>query len=149
MSGRRSRILAAIGCLGGTLLSVAYLAGFAGAASTARPRVPGVMQCTGKVQVRPGSYVLSCADANTMVEKIVWQSWTAKVATAHGVYSFNDCTPTCVAGKFHSDPAVLTLRNPVVTKHGWLFTRAVVVYRANSKRSVTVTQDLPRAPLTG
>jgi hypothetical protein len=73
---------------------------------------------------RPQSYVITCADAGIQLNKAQYQWWTRKTAHGSGVYTFNDCMPSCVAGTFHSQAAAFTLYRVVRTaKHGRLFTR--------------------------
>ncbi|MFZ1062444.1 MAG: hypothetical protein WAN30_03130 [Acidimicrobiales bacterium] len=54
------------------------------------------------LQVRPTSIVLTCADSNRYIENITWNSWSATDAHASGVLHWNDCTPSCYDGTWHS-----------------------------------------------
>ena len=58
------------------------------------------LSCSSKVGARPTSFVLFCADANAMVSSLKWTDWGDATAYATGVAKWNDCTPTCVAGKW-------------------------------------------------
>jgi hypothetical protein len=58
------------------------------------------LSCSGKIGARPTSYVLFCADANALVTSLKWTDWGDTTAYATGVAKWNDCTPTCVAGKW-------------------------------------------------
>jgi hypothetical protein len=104
------------------------------------------MTCAGKAVYEPSSYVIACADANSDLVDIHWTWWTSTDATALATYSANDCTPTCVAGKFHSYPAAVAFLAPQVTKYGTLFTRLRVLYEVGSKTHSFMT-TLPLRPL--
>jgi len=54
--------------------------------------------------IAPKELVLSCADANTLAKGLTWNNWGGATATATGIASWNDCTPTCVAGTWRSAP---------------------------------------------
>lgn len=89
-----------IGALAAVLLVVAVVASASGAS-----RVVGDCQHS---QVRPSSVILACADDNASFTHLRWSSFGGASAHATGVYAFNDCTPTCVAGHVHSYPVVIT-----------------------------------------
>jgi hypothetical protein len=67
--------------------------------------------------VRPGTFVISCADANTYLGKLSWTSWTPGLASATGTLEENDCTPYCAAGHFHAYPAVVVLWGSTAVKN--------------------------------
>jgi hypothetical protein len=67
--------------------------------------------------VRPGTFVISCADANTYLGKLSWTSWTPGLASATGRLEENDCTPYCAAGHFHAYPAVVVLWGSTAVKN--------------------------------
>ena len=118
-----------------------------GVAGWKAAEVPGVLQCTGKVQKTPTSYVLACADGNAVLLKIRWTTWTPTAATGRATYSFNNCTPYCAVGKFVSFPAAVALSAPKHASLGLLFTRAVIVYKDATGKRTTETEQLPTAPL--
>jgi hypothetical protein len=114
--------------LGTWLVSVLAAAGLAlglsasasatsGSATTA-PRMV-VFDCPGqaKALVEPRSFILTCADANSVLGKLSWTSWTPGVASATGVLEENDCTPYCAAGHFHSFPALVILWGDTAVKN--------------------------------
>jgi hypothetical protein len=92
------------------------------AATSREPAVPGeiaqaapepvIVDCTQSGQVRPGAYVITCADANTQLTNLQWTSWGPQTASAVGQMLMNDCTPTCVAGHDQTYPVRVTLSNP-------------------------------------
>ena len=116
--------------------------------STAHAALPGVMQCSGKVQARPESYVLSCAGANSELLKIHWTLWSSQTAVANATFSFDDCTLYCATGTFHSYPATVRLSSPRSTKSGLLFSEANIAYNGPSGRKI-FTQYLPTTLRSG
>jgi hypothetical protein len=82
------------------------------AATPVKSRVPVLVNCLKRGDVRPRSYVFACADANSAVIGLHWASWTSTDAFASGTYAFNDCIPFCVEGHLHSFPALVVLWRP-------------------------------------
>jgi hypothetical protein len=128
-----------------TTLPVAL--GFAGAAgpraaTDAGGKTPAVLTCSGKVVVKPVSYVLACADANTYFDAIRWTTWGGTSAAGSATFVQNNCAPTCAAGKFVKYPARLTFLAPKATKLGLLF--SVVRYRY----TVSASTGLPLTTLS-
>lgn len=106
--------------------------------------------CTHHGQVKPSDYILSCADAGSVLEHLVWKSWTARQAVATGVHALNDCTPDCVAGKFIDYPAVVRLwRSKPVSAHPGerYFTRITVRYTGPRPPAYTSMGQLVRGPV--
>ena len=58
------------------------------------------LSCSKNVGSKPTSYVLFCADANAMLSSLQWTAWGDATAYATGEAKWNDCTPTCVDGKW-------------------------------------------------
>jgi hypothetical protein len=100
---------------------------------------PGIIPCVGSPQRRPTKIVLACADYNSYVDKLSWSSWTARGATGHGTLVENDCTPSCVAGKFYSYRVVVELGKAVTTRYGLLFTTYKVSARSPIRPMLTDT----------
>jgi hypothetical protein len=101
-----------------SLAAGALALGLAGSASAApaRPAVSTpssvrtvVFDCPGDAVplVRPRTFILTCADANSLFDKLTWTSWTPGLASAKGLYQENDCTPNCADGHFHSYPVLV------------------------------------------
>jgi hypothetical protein len=84
------------------------LAASAGAA-TGQPAVTRyvLLNCLDKGQVRPGSYVLACADDGTGFQDLHWTSWTPRLASGYGTEYQNDCTPSCAEGHEHYYPVLV------------------------------------------
>jgi hypothetical protein len=88
-----------------------------------------VLNCQGRAQVRPGSYVLACADANDYLTALSWKSWGPGLASATGVQKENDCVPDCASGHFHSYPVDVIFWGSATARPGeQRFTRATLLY---------------------
>jgi hypothetical protein len=72
---------------------------------------PVVVDCAGQHQVRPAQFVLTCADGNSGLQRVLWQSWRAS-AYGTGAWWVNDCVPTCYQGHGHRFPALVVLWRP-------------------------------------
>ena len=81
-----------------------------GARAPSRPVAASTVlfDCLDHAEVEPADYILTCADANSVLARLVWTSWTARQAVATGVDELNDCTPDCAAGTFRNYPVVVT-----------------------------------------
>ena len=66
-----------------------------------------LVNCENKAQVRPGGYVLACADGGTGLESLHWTSWTPRLASGYGTEYQNDCLPSCAEGHEHYYPALV------------------------------------------
>jgi hypothetical protein len=99
------------GVRGLVVLLCAWVAGLAAAgtlpAAVIAPTV--APNCLGKPVVKPSEVVLACADAGLGVRAIHWLGWGSTRAAGLGTAFANDCSPTCVAGHFHTYRAVLVL----------------------------------------
>lgn len=82
----------------------------------------------GEVSAKPTGIILACADANTALETLKWTTWDTNTAKGTGIYSYNDCEPTCVAGLFHRYQVKVTLANPKTVKGTKVFTKAQVTF---------------------
>ena len=68
-----------------------------------------VVNCENKAQMKPGSYVLACADDGMGLQNLHWTSWTPKLASGYGTEYENDCQPNCAQGHFHYYPVLAVL----------------------------------------
>jgi hypothetical protein len=105
--------------------------------------------CTHHGQQEPSDYILTCADAGSVLEHLVWKSWTAQQAVATGVHELNDCTPNCAEGKFIDYPVVVTLwrGEPVSGQPGErYFTMITVRYTGLRPPAYTSNGQLVRHP---
>jgi hypothetical protein len=115
--------------------------------------LPVVVNCQSKDQIRPASFVLACADGNSALLHLNWQTWQQPSAYGSGTWLINDCVPNCAQGTDHKYPALLVLwrPKPLPGKSGNYFTRLTMIltgphcYTASGKRTcypVTSTTDL-------
>jgi len=115
--------------------------------TVAASSVPVVVNCSMHGRIRPGQYVLACADGNSFLAKLHWQAWGSSSAFAEGVSTFNDCIPNCVSGHFHSFPALAALwRARQWPGHAGqrYFTRVTIIYTGTrSYRAGGKTHHLP------
>jgi hypothetical protein len=82
---------------------------------------PALYNCT-LLTVRPTSIVLTCADSNRYIQDIKWRSWTSTSADATGTLHWNDCTPACFDGKWHSARIHFIARKPATLSTHRIFT---------------------------
>jgi len=91
-----------------------------------------VFNCLNRAQVRPKSFMLTCADGNDYLTGLAWTNWTPALATATGKQMENDCVPNCARGRFHSYPAFIVFwrSEPVAHLHHGkkYFTRVALLY---------------------
>jgi hypothetical protein len=118
-------------------------------ATTPMATVPVLITCNQHGVVRPGSYVFACADGNAYLNGLHWARWAGTDAFANGSYVFNDCTPYCAAGHFHSLSALVVLWRP----EPWpghsgreYFSEATVILNGN--RSYTAGGHVHHLPVT-
>ena len=78
-----------------------------------------VFDCPGQhALVKPKTFVLACADGNSLFDQLTWTTWTSGLASAKGTLVQNDCTPYCAAGHFHRYPALVVLWGSKAIGHG-------------------------------
>ncbi|MGH8980623.1 MAG: hypothetical protein ACRDWE_06320 [Acidimicrobiales bacterium] len=137
--GRRIMFLAVAALsLALVLPAMASASSSASASASASAKSPRVLDCAGRAVIRPGSYVLSCADANAYFDDIHWTSWDATAAVASATFVENTCTPTCAGGHFVKHPARLALSDPRVTRHGRLFSEIRYRYTVSTRSSLPI-----------
>ena len=122
-----------------------------------------VADCS-QLQVRPGSYVFTCADGGVGLENLHWTNWNSKLASAYGTYYYNDCIPYCADGHIHQDPVLVVLwgsaavkGHPDVRRYAdftLIFTtsKRPPVYQVKDGKTYTthpVTQTFAAPPLLG
>ncbi len=124
--------------LAAALLTGALVAG----ATAAKPKVYFPSNCT-NARYKPQHVVAACADNGLVVNGISWSQYGAKSANGSGTAATNTCTPTCVAGHFEHDPALVRLYRPRNCHNLGirLFTRLKIVYPSSrpsgSAKSIT------------
>ena len=119
------------------------------AASTSATSRTVLFDCAHHGRVEPSDYILTCADAGSVLDHLVWSSWTAQQAVATGVHELNNCTPNCAQGKFIHYPAAVTLwrSEPASGQPGErYFTRITVRYTGARPPAYTSNGQLVRHP---
>lgn len=110
-----------------------------------------VFNCLRQARAEPANFILTCADADSVLAHLSWASWTSGRAVATGVHELNDCTPNCAVGKFRSYPAVVTFwRSERVAGHPGedYFTRITVHYTGPRPPAYTSNGQLVHNPAT-
>jgi hypothetical protein len=103
------------------------LGGQALAATTRPAKLPLIdWNCTSPGRVKPATIVLACGDGNAQAVNLTWLKWGARLASARGDLTQNDCTPDCADGVFHTFPAQFTLSETVPADGRRYFTRVTV-----------------------
>jgi hypothetical protein len=100
-----------------------------GAGTSRYSEVTVVLNCQGRGQIRPGTFILTCADANDYLTRLSWASWGPANARATGVQKENNCVPDCAAGHFRSYPVKVTFWGRTTVRPGeQRFTRVTLRY---------------------
>jgi hypothetical protein len=100
----------------------------------------------GKPTYKPAQIVVTCGDANTVVQGISWKSYGEKSASGTGTAAVNGCDPNCAAGKFEKFPATVALAKPKDCGKGVTqFTRLVMTYTGAKPGSAgsKIAEDFP------
>jgi hypothetical protein len=104
----RMRVLAALVASSGAVTAL-VLSGSGPASAVSSAASPVVtLNCSGKAQVKPSQFILTCADAGDSLASLRWVSWRG-VAFGTGTEVINDCFPNCADGKFYRFPVLVTL----------------------------------------
>jgi len=85
-----------------------------------------LIDCSHQPVVRPKSFTLTCADANSYLQRLDWTVWGGATAKASATYVENDCTPNCAAGKFVRYPAKVQADRRA-RKDGTAYYRSILV----------------------
>jgi|SRR5215469_12181786 len=150
IQSRRDKVrAAALAVASGAVIATAAIATLGPAAAAGRPHhspartfdaaagaVPVVINCVGKDQTSPTSYILACGDGNAYVAKLHWAAWGQTDAFGNGTYTFRACIPTCSAGHLHYFPALVALwgAKPLTGHPGTrYFTRLTLIYTGNRR----------------
>jgi hypothetical protein len=120
------------------------------AAATAAQHGVVMVDCDGKPQTRPSSFVLTCADANDALGGMRWVSWGSQ-AFGTGTETINSCTPDCADGKLVPYPVLVAVWRPEpLPGHPGVqyFTRVTRIYTANHPPLYNCQGKQPCYPLT-
>jgi hypothetical protein len=101
------------------------------AVATAAPAVPApkspvIRNCLSAPTVKPKNVDLACADGNSRITGITWDTWTKDSAIGVGTLQENSCTPDCARGKQTARRVTVNAHTPVGTRGDRRFT--VVTY---------------------
>ncbi len=97
---------AALALFTSTLIGFAGLPGPAGAVQVGLSNC-SMMGSPARLVSRPKAYILACADGGIGIRNLVWHGWGEAVAYGDGEYFWNDCTPDCAGGHFHTAKGTL------------------------------------------
>jgi hypothetical protein len=116
------------------------------AARSTGPIQTVVLDCPGvPALVRPKNYILTCADGYIQLQKLSWTSWTPGLASATGTLVKNTCTPSCVAGHFHSYPVLVVLWGRAAVKNHpgqQCYTRMTLIYPGARPQGASQTETI-------
>jgi hypothetical protein len=127
------------------LATVPFVLGFAacGGSDTKKVLFPG--GCA-KPSYKPTQIIVTCGDANTVVQQITWKSYGEKSANGSGTAAVNDCDPNCAAGHALKSPATVVLSKPKDCGNGVTqFTSLVMTYTGAKPRSAgsQISEEFP------
>lgn len=97
-----------------------------------------LFDCTGKAEVKPSTYVLTCADYGMMLEGMHWVTWRPGYAASTGTMHEKDCKPNCAEGKIITYPVDATLTGSVEKSGTHTYTK-ITLYYPDSAPAVYVT----------
>jgi hypothetical protein len=141
-----------LGAFAAAAMAGSSLLGLAGtaSASTAAPAAgqPVLVNCVGHGLVKPKSEILTCADANDALTKMVWTQWGTQ-ALGTGTESINTCVPNCAEGHFKHYKVITVLWRQEARKSpnsGQAYTRATIIYTGQVPKGLKQgrTVDLSR-----
>ena len=84
----------------------------------------------------PKTFVITCADANYELTALRWRGFGSARATASGTARANDCTPSCVAGRFHSYAVTAVADKLSSCGKARYYARLTVVYAAGRPKGI-------------
>ena len=80
---------------------------------------------------QPKEIILACGDGNAQLVNLKWRTWGGAAAVASGRAAINDCTPSCVGGKFHAYPMLVKLERIKTCEGLRQYTRLTIIYTGN------------------
>jgi hypothetical protein len=119
------------------------LAACGGSSTTTKVLFPP--EC-GKPTYKPSQIVVTCGDANTVVQRITWKSYGDKTASGSGTAVVNDCDPNCASGHPLKSPATVALAKPKDCGKGVTqFTSLVMTYTGAKPGAAgsQISEDFP------
>jgi hypothetical protein len=115
-----------------------------------------VINCLGRQQTRPSSFILTCADAGDVLTALHWVSWASQ-AFGTGTEMIKTCKPNCAEGGFASYPALIALWRPEPlpghpassTSPGSPGSTRLTARPSTTARARTPATRLPAQPVSG
>ncbi|MHB1066899.1 MAG: hypothetical protein ACYC2Z_05675 [Candidatus Nanopelagicales bacterium] len=124
---RLRRTLVPLAALALAVAGIAAVAPSPASAAQAGPGDTGIVDCAGKIVVKPKQMTITCADAGVSIIKLKWTTWNDNTARGTGVLAWNTCLPeTCVDGIVQEYPVRITLGRVASGVEGSIFSRATL-----------------------
>jgi len=78
---------------------------------------------------KPTSFSTNCADFGMAIFEVKWSIWSAEGAKGKGIYSVNDCNPSCAEGRRHEIPVYLWLVDATTDGRNYFLNTLLIVPR--------------------
>jgi hypothetical protein len=101
---------------------------------SAPPRIPP--------SIKPTGFQYNCGAAHpySWLQDLTWTTWNTTIATGHGTFASNTCTPDCAAGNLEYRPASIELSDPARMDGFLLFTRMDIAFEGEeAPKPIAVT----------
>jgi hypothetical protein len=111
-------------------------------AQAATPRYV-MLNCGFNPVVAPSTIIITCADAGIGVQDLHWTSWTPNLASGHGTFWENICTPNCADGHRQYYPSLEVLWGSATVKghpSDRRYTKLTVIFTGSSRPPVYVLE---------
>jgi len=76
---------------------------------------------------KPTAFSTTCADFGIAIFEVKWILWSAEGAKGSGVYSINDCEPSCAEGARHEVPVYLWLQDATTDGNNYFLNNLRIV----------------------
>lgn len=135
MDNTRKKVSLIASC---TLAAALVIAAFALTASAASPMK--VTNCS-KAVSKPKSITLTCADANTALNKLSWSSFGGATAKGKGTLVVDLCEPNCASGKNASYPASVVATGSKKCRGVRVYTKLALTFTGSKKPGSSVKRN--------
>jgi hypothetical protein len=122
-------------CVLAAALVIAALAIPASAASSKK-----ITNCN-KAASKPKSITLTCADANTALNKISWSSFGGSTAKGKGTLVVDLCEPNCASGKNASYPASVVATGSKKCKGATVYGKLTLTFTGSKKPASNIKRS--------
>lgn len=120
------------------LVAALVIAAFALSASAASPMK--ITNCS-KAVSKPKTITLTCADANTALDKISWSSFGGSTAKGKGTLVVDLCEPNCASGKNASYPASVVATGSKKCKRASVYGKLTLTFTGSKKPASNVKRS--------